>query len=256
MQITRIQPDIPANRACLDHLRRATEGGVAAYACNSRTRSAANHEGLLATIRPRMGPLTLIFTVCMPHSPGFARLLGRLCLPRSPRTKVSERFGGSKGMTDRVAWVRASARRVSALACYGWAWGDTSSSVSHCAVCSTRPGQLAAGSRARASWSAWSGLNPRRPSRAPTASQDRTLRLQFKRLASRRLVVCASPRTTAFPCISAYGVARHSPWTRGDTPFGQDRNRNSLARGSSVNILVPDLPGEQHLSSRPGRYGW
>jgi hypothetical protein len=51
--------------------------------------------------------------------------------------------------------------------------------------------------------------------------------------------------------IGSAGVARHSPWTRGDTPFGQDRNRNSLARGdSSVNILVPDLPGEQQLSSK------
>jgi len=52
-------------------------------------------------------------------------------------------------------------------------------------------------------------------------------------------------------------VLRHSSWTRGDSPSGQGRNRNSLAGAdSSMNIPAWDLPGEQQLSSRPGRYGW
>ena len=52
-------------------------------------------------------------------------------------------------------------------------------------------------------------------------------------------------------------VARHSSWTRGDTPSEQDRNRNSLAGGgSSVNVLASDLPGGRQLSSGPGRHGW
>src|SRR6266700_6325255 len=52
-------------------------------------------------------------------------------------------------------------------------------------------------------------------------------------------------------------VARHSSWTRSDTPGGQDRNRNSLAGGdTSVNILASHLPGEQQLPSCPGPHGW
>jgi len=50
--------------------------------------------------------------------------------------------------------------------------------------------------------------------------------------------------TSPHPRQPAPPVARHSSWRRRDSPFEQDRNRNSVTDGdTSVNIVAADHPG-------------